>query len=511
MKLNTPLPQPLPKECAKAAKIFKSFVDSGNNGLDGVIPRSVLQHAKGFAIFTIFKAGFLFSARAGSGVVIARLEDGSWSAPSAIGSAGLGVGGQAGAEMTDFLVVLNSRGAVRSFMSAGSLTLGGNMSIAVGPLGRNGEAIGSVNSSGKMAAMYSYSKTRGLFGGVSIEGSVIVERQDANAQAYHSNVSAKSLLSGAIPPPEWAMPLVRTLEACTGMPGGRPWIEEFRSQHETPRAIRRELASNRVRRGLTAKCKDEPLTEQQLRVPTSELGKAQDVWRLLRERLPRSESCAGAIGPGGAEQFAGGTARLGGGISIPATEPCAQADDGLLRYEIRSDYATDEQLRRHPTLSLSGKTPTRTLDDDDDPRERNPFSTSRPNGGDTTSHRRAYSAYAPSSLSGGESHSQRDPFGSRDDLDDLSYGGKPPAKISSTLAPPKLTPKVELTRPLQPHEGVARAIALYNFNAVQPGDLSFSKGQVITVTKKSVDVNTWWTGKLDGREGIFPANFVEVV
>lgn len=45
----------------------------------------------------------------------------------------------------------------------------------------------------------------------------------------------------------------------------------------------------------------------------------------------------------------------------------------------------------------------------------------------------------------------------------------------------------------------------------QPGDLSFSKGQVITVTKKSDDVNTWWTGKLDGREGIFPANFVEVV
>lgn len=55
----------------------KSFVDSGNNGLDGVIPRSVLENAKGFAIFTIFKAGFVFSARAGSGVVIAKLDDGS--------------------------------------------------------------------------------------------------------------------------------------------------------------------------------------------------------------------------------------------------------------------------------------------------------------------------------------------------------------------------------------------------------------------------------------------------
>ena len=91
-----------------------------------VIPRNILENAKGFAIFTVFKAAFLFSARAGSGVVVAKLEDGSewhhhchkasvlnaspaWSAPSAIGTAGLGVGGQAGAEMTDFLVVLNSR------------------------------------------------------------------------------------------------------------------------------------------------------------------------------------------------------------------------------------------------------------------------------------------------------------------------------------------------------------------------------------------------------------------
>jgi lipid-binding SYLF domain-containing protein len=54
----------------------KSFVDGANNGLDGVIPRHVLEHARGFAIFTVFKAGFLFSARAGSGIVIARLNDG---------------------------------------------------------------------------------------------------------------------------------------------------------------------------------------------------------------------------------------------------------------------------------------------------------------------------------------------------------------------------------------------------------------------------------------------------
>ena len=66
-----------------------------------VIPQSVLERAAGFAIYTVIKAGFIFSARAGSGVVIARLDDGSWSAPSAIGTAGLGFGGQAGAEWVE--------------------------------------------------------------------------------------------------------------------------------------------------------------------------------------------------------------------------------------------------------------------------------------------------------------------------------------------------------------------------------------------------------------------------
>jgi lipid-binding SYLF domain-containing protein len=51
-------------------------VDNGNNGLDGVVPRSILERARGFAIFSVVKAGFIVSARAGSGVVIARLNDG---------------------------------------------------------------------------------------------------------------------------------------------------------------------------------------------------------------------------------------------------------------------------------------------------------------------------------------------------------------------------------------------------------------------------------------------------
>ncbi|KIO07476.1 hypothetical protein M404DRAFT_23979 [Pisolithus tinctorius Marx 270] len=60
-------------------------------------------------------------------------------------------------------------------------------------------------------------------------------------------------------------------------------------------------------------------------------------------------------------------------------------------------------------------------------------------------------------------------------------------------------------------EGVARAIALFNFHAVEAGDLTFSKGDVIVVTRKSDSTDDWWTGKVNGKEGIFPANFVELV
>ncbi|KAH8917352.1 DUF500-domain-containing protein [Atractiella rhizophila] len=210
-----PLPVNLPKECAKCSSIFSSFV-TPSKGLDGVIPPHVLRSAKGFAIFQVVKMGFLFSARAGTGVVIAKLPDGSWSAPSAIGTGGAGFGAQAGAEITDFLIILNSRAAVKSFMSAGSLQLGGNLSIAVGPMGRNTEGSAGLNTKGKVATMYSYSKTRGLFGGVSVEGSVIVERSDANRLAYHSNVTASQLLSGSVDAPQFAKGLIETIERCVG-------------------------------------------------------------------------------------------------------------------------------------------------------------------------------------------------------------------------------------------------------------------------------------------------------
>ncbi|KAG9329484.1 hypothetical protein JZ751_004496 [Albula glossodonta] len=78
----------------------------------------------------------MITARGGSGIVIARLSDGRWSAPSAIGIAGLGGGFEIGVEVSDLVIILNHRRAIDAFAKGGNLTLGGNCTVAVGPLGR---------------------------------------------------------------------------------------------------------------------------------------------------------------------------------------------------------------------------------------------------------------------------------------------------------------------------------------------------------------------------------------
>ncbi|KAG2109626.1 uncharacterized protein F5147DRAFT_691601 [Suillus discolor] len=479
MKFNTPLPQTLPKECTKAAKIFSSFVDNKNNGLDGVIPRSVLENAKGFAIFTVFKAGFLFSARAGTGIVIAKLDDGSWSAPSAIGSGGIGVGGQLGAEMTDFLIILNSTSAVRSFMSAGNLTLGGNMSVAVGPLGRNGEAIGSVNSSGKVAAMYSYSKTRGLFGGVSIEGSVIVERQDANTLAYKQDVSAKMLLSGAVPCPEWASPLVKTLESCTGLPGTRKWVDEG-AREQSGYAFASPKSEGSTPSFLSRKKKG-------VDFPPEHWGK-------------RSES-GSYFTNGGADVDVGPT---------PWDDRAPQSGSDF-HTKFESNPAPPSQSHHRSFNSVSALPGVKDQYDPASPfNSLPPFSSAHSGLSDNNgAHSRSMSI--PSAKQSSNQHSfaaYADPFASSSPPGDNFFESD---SRSSYRAPPYIKTKAELASSLALGEGVSRAIALYDFNAVEAGDLSFSKGDVILVTKKSDSTDDWWTGKIGGKEGIFPANFVETV
>uniref|UniRef100_A0A0B7BDS1 SH3 domain-containing protein n=1 Tax=Arion vulgaris TaxID=1028688 RepID=A0A0B7BDS1_9EUPU len=204
--VNTPIPQNLKSEAKKAAKILREFsIPNAKTGPDGLIPAGILAKAKGLAIITVFKAGFLVTARGGSGIVIAKLERSGinfstdWSAPSAIGLAGLGGGFEIGVEVTDFVIILNTRSAVDAFSKGGNLTLGGNFTIAAGPLGRNLEGDIAVRSP---AAIYTYSKTKGLFAGISIEGSALIERKDANKKFYGKDIRAHQILNGEISAPD---------------------------------------------------------------------------------------------------------------------------------------------------------------------------------------------------------------------------------------------------------------------------------------------------------------------
>jgi len=212
----------LPGEAEKAAKILDSFLGASGKHESALnsIPQAVLQQSRGLAIFQVLKAGFVFSGKAGSGVVIARLPDGSWSAPSCIATGGLGWGLQIGADITDFVVVLNSVDAVRAFSIGGNVTIGGNISAAAGPIGTGGSVQASL---AHPAPMFSYSKSKGLFAGVSLEGTVLIERKDANRDFYGSPVPARDILGGHVPPPEVASRLYEIIEAAEGLDeGGLP-------------------------------------------------------------------------------------------------------------------------------------------------------------------------------------------------------------------------------------------------------------------------------------------------
>jgi SH3 domain-containing YSC84-like protein 1 len=162
------------------------------------IPHRILEHARGLAIISVVKAGFIFSGKAGEGVVVARTRHG-WSGPSFIGTGGAGWGPQIGAEVTDFVIVLNNEAAVRAFAKGGNVTLGADASVAAGPVGRAAEADVTPR-----AAIYTYSRTKGLFIGASLEGAVIGTRTRANEHYYGRPVGAYDILYSRVPAPAGA-------------------------------------------------------------------------------------------------------------------------------------------------------------------------------------------------------------------------------------------------------------------------------------------------------------------
>ena len=174
--------------CAIVVREFRQMPERG-------IPNEVLRNARGLAIISVIKAGFIFSGKAGQGVVVAR-TDGRWSGPSFIATGGAGWGAQIGAQVTDYVFVLNNDAAVRAFSLGGNITLGADASIAAGPVGRTAAA-----GITRAAAIYAYSRSKGLFAGVSLEGAVLVTQSGSNARYYGHPIKARDILFGHVPPP----------------------------------------------------------------------------------------------------------------------------------------------------------------------------------------------------------------------------------------------------------------------------------------------------------------------
>jgi lipid-binding SYLF domain-containing protein len=180
------------------------------------LPDTLLAHAYGIAVIPdVTKVAFIFGGRHGNGVLSVRdkLTD-PWSNPVFVSLTGGSWGFQAGAQSSDIILVFTTKTGVEG-IAGGKLTLGADASVATGPVGRQGSAATDMSFN---AEIYSYARTRGLFGGIALDGSVISIDRSANASLYHkSGVTATEIFSGQAPgAPATAQRFLERLAAATG-------------------------------------------------------------------------------------------------------------------------------------------------------------------------------------------------------------------------------------------------------------------------------------------------------
>lgn len=145
------------------------------------VPPSLLNSAYGVAVIpNVIKIGLGIGGRHGKGVLVVRDDSGTWSDPVFVSLTGGSFGWQIGAQSTDIILVFKTRRSVEG-LTGGKLTLGADASVAAGPVGRHAEAATDIQLKSEV---YSYSRNRGLFAGVALEGTAITIDEDANAAFY---------------------------------------------------------------------------------------------------------------------------------------------------------------------------------------------------------------------------------------------------------------------------------------------------------------------------------------
>ncbi|MBI1762375.1 MAG: lipid-binding SYLF domain-containing protein [Acidobacteria bacterium] len=170
----------------KAARVFNEIMGTPDKG----IPVELLEHAECVAVFpSVLKAGFIIGGRGGRGVASCRTASG-WSAPAFFNLGGGSFGLQIGAQSTDFVMLFMNKDGLNSLLSDG-FTLGGDASVAAGPVGRQAGASTDLKMN---AQILSYSRSKGLFAGLELKGVVIKPDKDDMRDVYGENVTAKEVL-----------------------------------------------------------------------------------------------------------------------------------------------------------------------------------------------------------------------------------------------------------------------------------------------------------------------------
>lgn len=162
---------------------------------DKSIPSDLLRDARAVAVIPdVLKVGFIFGGRRGEGLISVKQPDGSWSYPSYVVVAGGSFGLQIGVSKTDLVLVFRSQRGVDSLVG-GKFTIGADASAAAGPVGRTA---GAATDGALNAEIYSYSRSRGLFAGIALDGAVLKPDYAANAAIYGAGVTPRRIFEGGV-------------------------------------------------------------------------------------------------------------------------------------------------------------------------------------------------------------------------------------------------------------------------------------------------------------------------
>jgi lipid-binding SYLF domain-containing protein len=191
---NVPIAPDQRDRAVDAAQVLGQMLRAPDNS----IPRELLEDAHAIAVIPhVVKGAFLFGGEYGKGLVAQRRSDGTWSAPAYVDLSGGSFGFQIGASATDVILVFTNSQGIEPLLK-GKVTLGADASVAAGPVGRTAEAGTNITLN---AAIYSYSRSKGVFAGIALDGAVLSIDNHANRLAYGERVSGQDiLLRGMVQP-----------------------------------------------------------------------------------------------------------------------------------------------------------------------------------------------------------------------------------------------------------------------------------------------------------------------